>query len=110
MKIARREHEYEGNQTVAYYVYCPACERGHRFAIVNEADPANVWQFDGNMDHPTFTPSLLISSSYWRNERWEPEICHSYLRAGVWEFLNDCTHDLAGQKVSMVDFPKNYRV
>jgi len=31
--------------------------------------------------------------------------CHSYLRAGVWEFLADCTHTMAGQQVPMVDLP-----
>lgn len=44
------------------------------------------------------------------NEAWEPRTCHSYRRIGVWEFLSDCTHDMAGQKVPMIDFPENYRV
>lgn len=31
--------------------------------------------------------------------------CHSFLRDGVWDFLGDCAHALAGQKVPMVPVP-----
>lgn len=34
-----------------------------------------------------------------------PVCCHSYVKAGRWEFLGDCTHDLAGQTVPMVPLP-----
>lgn len=32
--------------------------------------------------------------------------CHSFLRDGVWEFLPDSAHDLAGQRVPVVSIPK----
>ena len=31
--------------------------------------------------------------------------CHSYLRNGKWEFLENCAHDMAGQVVDMVPYP-----
>lgn len=31
--------------------------------------------------------------------------CHSFLREGVWDFLTDCSHELAGRKVPMVPIP-----
>lgn len=34
--------------------------------------------------------------------------CHSFLRAGVWEFLPDSAHALAGQRVPMVPLPDWY--
>lgn len=34
---------------------------------------------------------------------WGP--CHSFIRNGVWEFLQDCAHPLAGQHVPMVPLP-----
>ena len=104
MKIARREFN-----VAAYFVYCPACTRAHRFIVECEEDPSHRWDFDGNMEAPTFSPSLLVESGPMRpGER--NQICHSYLQAGVWRFLNDSTHAMAGQKVPMVDFPEDYRV
>lgn len=109
MKIVRREFKSDGHHIAAYFVYCPACERAHRLIVENEADPSHVWQFDGDMEYPTFTPSLLVESGPMRPG--EPNhICHSYMRNGVWRFLGDCTHSLANHKTPMVDFPDNYRV
>lgn len=34
--------------------------------------------------------------------------CHSFLRAGVWDFLGDSAHHLAGQKVPMVPLPMSW--
>lgn len=31
--------------------------------------------------------------------------CHSFLRNGVWQFLPDSTHQLAGQNFDMVPLP-----
>lgn len=31
--------------------------------------------------------------------------CHSFLRAGRWQFLGDSAHALAGQTVDMVPLP-----
>lgn len=33
-------------------------------------------------------------------------VCHSFLRAGVFEFLADSTHSLAGQSIPMPDLPE----
>jgi len=110
MKLAHREFKSDGQHVAAWYVYCPACESAHQFIVENEAAPKDVWMFDGNEEAPTFDPSYMSDGRWWVNEAWEPRICHSYLRAGVWEYLSDCTHDMAGQKVPMIDFPENYRV
>ena len=109
MKIARREFKSDGKHVEAYFVYCPACERAHQFIIENEADPSHVWQFDGNEDAPTFSPSLLVESGPMKPGA-PNHICHSYLRKGSWEFLTDCSHGYAGNKTRMIDFPENYRV
>ena len=113
MKIARREFKYDEQPgCVGYWVFCPACESSHRFLVEFPPDPAQVWTFDGNEESPTFSPSLLVEQRRWREseQRWIDNRCHSYLEAGVWRFLNDSTHAMAGQKVPMVEFPENYRV
>jgi hypothetical protein len=68
---------------------CPGCKWEHAFS-------PNVHQFDGNMDRPTISPSLLHNSSH---------VCHSYIKDGVIEFLGDCWHELKGQKVPLPHYP-----
>ena len=84
------------------------------------------WTFDGNMDKPTFSPSLLVGP-WWRvphdfdrdkapkDENGDllrgsdgihilgafEARCHSFVRSGMIEFLSDCTHELAGKTVPM---------
>jgi hypothetical protein len=55
-----------------------------------------TWTWDGNETAPTFDPSILVQARI---------RCHSYLRAGMWEFLSDCEHALAGRTVDMVPLP-----
>ncbi|MCY4495846.1 MAG: DUF6527 family protein [Rhodospirillaceae bacterium] len=108
-KIKYREFTHNDKKFGAYFVYCPACKRAHRLITYNEADPKHQWTFDGNLEAPTFDPSLKVESGPGRpGER--NEICHSYIIAGVWQFAGDSTHEMAGQHVPMVDFPSNYRV
>lgn len=59
------------------------------------------WDFDGNLDVPTLSPSILT-----RGKKFDKDtVCHSYLKVGIFEFLSDCTHPLANQKVPMPDLP-----
>lgn len=80
---------------------CPGCKHTHQ---VPTKGPA-AWGFNNDMDHPTFTPSILV--------RWDygPEriknICHSFVTDGNIQFLNDCTHGLAGQTVTLDDIVIN---
>ena len=61
------------------------------------------WDFDGNLDQPTLSPSILTTWNEWQGEG-NPDkahVCHSFVRAGRIEFLSDCTHALAGQTVDL---------
>lgn len=79
------------NQGAPGYVFwCPGCEENHLFST-------DRWQFDGNMESPTFNPSLLYPTKKPR--------CHLFLHAGKLQFLNDCEHKLAGQTVDLPDYP-----
>lgn len=73
--------------------WCPGCDHVHH---VNSG-----WAFNGDGDKPTFSPSVLVNAG-----RANPgaEICHSFIRDGQIEFLNDCTHALAGKVVDLPDF------
>lgn len=73
--------------------YCFGCEEYH---VIYD-----TWQFNGNYDLPTFSPSLLVR---WFSERFQKDYtCHSFIRNGRWEFLKDCTHGKAGQTIPLRD-------
>ena len=73
-------------------IRCPGCNQFH--AIDNR------WNFNDDLENPTFSPSLKVSGV----KSKDPYCCHSFIRNGVWEYLNDCTHDLAGQKVPVPEW------
>lgn len=78
-------------------LWCPGCDRLH---AVRVSGPEPQWEWDGNLDAPTISPSILVTMNT------EPAtVCHSFFKAGVWEFLGDCTHDLKGQHVPAVPLP-----
>jgi hypothetical protein len=76
-----------------YSFYCPGCECDH--GVWTDKKRQTCWGFNGSMDKPTFTPSIKVT--YAKN------ICHSFVKNGVIEFLNDCTHKLAGTKMELPD-------
>ena len=102
--------------------FCPGCRCGHGFNAYLNKLPR--WQFNGEMDRPTLSPSLLMTSSKltdagradyfaWcdagypeRTAPFEtvPLVCHSFVTEGQIQFLSDCTHELAGQTVALEPF------
>lgn len=81
----------------ACFVWCPGCATPHVFTVDGNGP---VWEWNEDLVKPTFSPSHRVTGGF-RNT-----ICHSFLRDGVWEFLSDCTHTLAGQRVEMVKLPE----
>lgn len=70
---------------------CPGCRIHHKIVT---SGPEAKWTFNGNLDLPTCSPSLLV--------RWpEGQVCHSFIKDGMIQFLGDCTHPLAGQTVEI---------
>lgn len=97
---------------------CPGCGGPH---IVNLTGQ-HAWAFNGDFERPTLSPSVLVRTGHYCNRPpvpgncacdfqqrfpdedpwdWPCSICHSYVREGRIEFLNDCTHSLAGQTVEL---------
>lgn len=95
---------------------CPGCGYVH---TVNQS-----WQFNGDLDEPTFQPSVLVTTGHYCShakstdcycnfsERFPDEEpppykcsrCHSFVTNGHIQFLNDSTHELAGQTVDLPDW------
>ena len=82
--------------------WCPACKGTHRFTINGPVS----WTFNGNVDAPTFTPSMRISWGKFVNPAYdEGGVCHYILTDGVINFCGDCTHAMSGQSVPLPDWP-----
>lgn len=64
------------------YHYLPVYREGQ------EKWSEKCWQWNGSLDKPTLTPSILATCE---NAR-----CHSYVTDGRIQFLSDCSHPLAG--------------
>lgn len=70
--------------------WCPGCESLH---VINVEKPNHcnaVWTWDGNIEAPTFNPSINIVGH-----------CHYFIRGGRIEFCADSKHALAGQTVDL---------
>lgn len=88
--------------------WCPGCNEAHVIrARPGGANANGFWGWDGNVDAPTFEPSILVTynGDDAGRDGAPPAICHSFVRAGQIRFLGDCTHALAGQTVPLPPFP-----
>lgn len=94
-----------------YFHWCPGCEEVHALP--------DGWQFDGDLEAPTFRPSFkhsgmkkTVKDGRWTGD-WErdaagkpiPFVCHYILTAGQLHFCGDSTHSLAGQTVPLPALP-----
>jgi hypothetical protein len=96
--ILRSEVDIDDNPLgESLWMWCPACDRAKRIPV-NRSEGTS-WEWDGNIEAPTLSPSILQHGS------GNIPVCHSFLKAGVWDFLSDCTHEMAGQKVPMMPIP-----
>lgn len=96
---------------------CPGCKVRH---VIN-TNPNYLWEFNGDIDRPTIKPSILVKSGHYmqghKGQCWcdynkehseDPSPfkcyqCHSFVTDGKIQFLDDCTHELTGQTVEMLD-------
>lgn len=105
----RKEIEFRNGEKVItgkrVWFWCPGCDM-HHAARVEGPEPR--WGWNGSVDAPTFTPSLLVNGSA-KPEELHPHTnshrCHSYVTDGKIRFLNDCTHGLRGQTVPLGELP-----
>jgi hypothetical protein len=94
-----------------YTFFCPGCVRPH--TLVTEGSAA--WGFNGNLDRPTFTPSVLVTrqanpAALEEFKEYRTELrCHSFVTDGQIQFLSDCTHTLKGQTVPLPELPGHLR-
>ena len=95
-----------------YSFYCPGCKFHHGVWLEKEGYTGPTWTFNGNLEKPTFSTSLLVN---WVYCEWDqitkmpiPEtrknmVCHTFITDGKIQFLSDCTHEFAGQTIDLID-------
>lgn len=94
------------DKIIGYKIKCLGCECEH--VIYTLPGFYNVaWKFNGDVNKPTFSPSLkcttgsLAQPGYIDEPGIPPTCCHSFIRNGQIQYLNDCTHFLKGQTVNL---------
>lgn len=99
---------------------CPGC--GWHVLNVDPSKPGPCWGFNGDLERPTFTPSILTKAGHYcasqegqdcwctyearlgRPAPFSCFICHNFVTDGRIQFLSDSTHHLAGQTVDLMPF------
>lgn len=116
-KIRRIDHHSPAGVLYGYEFRCPGCGGKHLLPVGFGGNGVHArWSFNGSMDRPTFTPSVLArgveqvfdAGGNWTGE-WKkdasgasvPYVCHSFVTDGRIQFLGDSTHSLAGQTVDL---------
>ena len=96
-KVLRMSHEQGSELGKVYVHWCPGCRQAHAINV-EKPNPWNaVWSFDGNVDRPTFSPSVNIVGR-----------CHYFIRNGNIEFCSDSKHALSGQTVPLPEWPSEF--
>ncbi len=78
---------------INYWFWCFPCDTHHYFRVkaAKGALSQPLWTFNGDLECPTFHPSLKYPSVG----------CHLTLTAGVIEYHDDCTHAWKGKKAKL---------
>lgn len=105
---------------------CPGCDvntrgSGAHILPVNWLPPGETeespivagkphWGFNGDMERPSFTPSVLSTCDEWQGDDVpaKKHVCHSFVGCngaapGQIIFLGDSTHELANKTVDLPD-------
>lgn len=91
---------------------CPGCGDSHVIPV----DGDKKWEWNGSLESPTLTPSILVRSGHFAPSHKEGDecwcgknygvdcyLCHSFVINGKIQFLTDCSHSLRGQTVDLKD-------
>lgn len=63
--------------------------------IKGDREGTGCWTWNGSVEKPTLRPSVLTQAGQMR--------CHTWVNDGQAQFLDDCSHELRGQTVDMLE-------
>lgn len=97
-----------------YSFFCPGCGHDHVYYTNPEGNKPR-WTFNGDLNNPSFSPSLLNRWGKEADPNWkEPDDtegpngnwsgrCHLFVTNGKIQYCGDCTHQLSGQTIDLPD-------
>lgn len=84
----------EANTGVVLF-YCPGCKGAHGVDTVTPNPLTGAkWLWNGSVSEPTFSPSIHVLNP----------CCHSFVKNGRIQYLEDSYHELSGKTVDLPDF------
>lgn len=116
-KIERRRVRREDGVTYsAIYHWCQACDGLHGVWVNEQPQDAKLsprWTFNGNMERPTFSPSVRCFSNHDDDGNKLPNggertLCHYFVEDGMIRYCDDSPHAYKGQKVPLKDIPPGW--
>ena len=57
------------------------------------------WSWNGDTENPTLKPSIRTRG----HEFGKDVVCHTFVNDGNVQFLSDCTHELAGKTMELLE-------
>lgn len=115
--MAAKVERVSGTEVEGYSFFCEGCVGYHMFYTrpwrrwnpatqkLSESLDGPVWTFNGDVEKPTFSPSLVVHEVVHEGKQLRPR-CHLFVREGRVQFLTDCGHALAGKTVDLLDVDK----
>lgn len=92
-----------------YGHWCPGCNSGHEIDTVHRNSWGAVWTFNGDLERPSFTPSVNMQINPKGHKHYQPEVasevCHYFITDGRIIYCGDSTHALSGKTVDLPDLP-----
>lgn len=99
MKKTRATITTNKGEFYKWLIFCPGCKCIHGMNA--------GWSFNGDLERPTFKPSIRVRGTDWDGKvpgkGIKKTVCHSFVTDGRIKFLDDSTHELAGQTVDLPD-------
>ena len=77
---------------------CPGCNENHLIPMWGD----KPWDFNGDMEKPTLSPSLKHTFT----RAGETRTCHYFIKDGNIEYCGDTQNHLAGQTVPLPALPE----
>jgi hypothetical protein len=93
---------------LGFSIHCLGCDHRHvlftrpwKKDLTKASLDGPVWSFNGNVDRPTFSPSLVVHEAKWDDGTIAHHRCHSFIRDGQIQYLSDCGHSMAGRTLDL---------
>lgn len=101
--IDKRDVPCEPGEATHVWLRLPGPLEYRRLPVIlrGKRDGTPCWSWNGDTEKPTLKPSILSKAPY-GPEKIEIR-CHSFVNDGQVQFLNDCSHEFAGQTLDLLD-------